>query len=135
MKIKYLLLTFITVILLDGTFDITKWAIGRYTEISPAMSICMILGFSALMALAVEYIHRYRAKRERRYEQYIHHGHWVWVRRDIKGKHWEPTICLDCAKYRPDTHENCPIAEDLFGHCKEYHLALAVFECPMFKED
>ena len=69
-------------------------------------------------------------------KQYLHkehHGATVWVRSDLDGKHREHCLCWDCAKFHPDTPENCVTANLVFAVCKECDLVLPVWECPIFQ--
>ena len=128
-----MLLTFVIILVLHNIFDVGKWAIGRYTDIGAWLSIGIMLLFSLVFTVVMEAIHRWRSARERRYVQYVHHGVKVWVRLDLKGKHWDPTLCADCRLYKPDTDENCAVAERTFQLCKDCNLVLALWECPAFE--
>lgn len=132
---RWFLITFTTIMLLDITFDIGKWALGRYSEAKPWASILMIVGFSFLLALAVEYIHRRRSKEERRYEQYLHHKVKVWVPTAQKGKHWESSLCSDCKNFQPDTPDNCLIETVIHTWDRENHIVSVVWECPKFAKE
>lgn len=132
-KVRIFITTVAFVVVLDGAFDMAKWGLGRFTTIDVLTSFALIVAFSAILALALELLHRWRRTRGKRFIQYLHHGTMVWVREGWRGQHWEPTLCQDCQSYYPDTDHNCKIAEHLFYHCKENHLTLAVFECPEFK--
>ncbi len=130
---RWMLLTFAIILVLHNVFDLGKWAIGRYTDIGALLSVAIMLAFSLVFTMAMEVIHRWRSSRERRFVQYVHHGVKVWVRLDLKGHHWDPTLCKDCRLYRPDTDQNCPIAQRTFELCKECNLVLALWECPVFE--
>lgn len=126
--------TFIFIVILDSVIDMGKWAVGRYTEAGILLSYVVLLTGSAALALVFEFIHRWRRRLERQYEQYDHHGALVWVRKDLKGKHWDPTMCLDCCRFFPHTEHNCILAERLFQVCQDWHIVIAVWECPQFDE-
>lgn len=128
----WMALTFSVVMVVHWIFDMMKWAIGRYTETGFWASFGVMVVFSLLLTLLVEALHRWRSSKEMCYEEYVHHGHKVWVRHDLKGKHWHPTICGDCDLFRPNSMENCAIAQQLFELCKRHHIVLATWECPKF---
>jgi hypothetical protein len=67
------------------------------------------------------------------YTCYTHHNLPVWVREDLQGKHRQFCLCYDCAMYKPDTEENCPIAQSLFMTDVEFSIVTPVWECPEFK--
>jgi hypothetical protein len=66
-------------------------------------------------------------------EKYVHHGREVFVNSEVKGKHRDHCLCFACKKFKPDTSENCPIANDTFENCKKHHLVTPVYECPSFE--
>ena len=71
----------------------------------------------------------------RQFEQYEHHGHKVWVNKDLKGKHRDHCLCYSCENLDTENPDNnCPIAKDLFKKCLEHKVVIPVFECPKFKE-
>lgn len=65
-------------------------------------------------------------------EEYEHHGVFVFVRTSLKGKHRAHCLCHVCDHFKPDTPENCVIAERVYNVCKEENLVLPVWECPHF---
>jgi hypothetical protein len=67
-------------------------------------------------------------------EKYIHHGAEVSVQSDLRGKHRDHCLCHKCEHFRPNTPENCPIAQELFELCVKYNLTTPVYECPIFEE-
>jgi hypothetical protein len=67
------------------------------------------------------------------YEQYEHHGKMVWVKSELKNRHREFCLCFNCAKFKPGTTENCPIANQTFGNCVKNNLVTPVFECEVFE--
>ena len=69
---------------------------------------------------------------EHLYGVYEHHGKLVGVRQDLQGKHWDHCLCKECARFQPDTENNCPIAEDTRTNCKKHNLVTPVWECPSF---
>lgn len=132
--IKWFILTFSAIMLLDIAFDCGKWALGRYTMVSPLVSILMIVGFSALLACIVELIYRARRRQERQYEQYLHHKAKVWVAKSQKGNHWRSSLCPNCEYFSPDTLNNCLIESVVHTTSRDNHLVLVVWECPKFKK-
>jgi hypothetical protein len=66
--------------------------------------------------------------------QYIHHDALVWVRKDLVGTHRENCLCYSCARFKPGTKENCPIAQELYKLCVKHNLTTPVYECPTFEE-
>ena len=72
-------------------------------------------------------------KEEKEYEQYDHHGNKVWVRSDLKGKHWDYCLCASCTRLNIKNHtENCVIANMLYSICVEQDLVIPVWECAEF---
>jgi hypothetical protein len=68
-------------------------------------------------------------------EKYEHHGVEVSVESKNKGQHRQNCLCFyPCAKFKPDTAENCPIAKDVFAICVRHHITTPVFECPEFED-
>lgn len=67
-----------------------------------------------------------------RYEQYVHHGRRVWVRRTLKGKHRNHCLCYACAHFNPGETDNCPIASHIYSLCVLQDMVLPVWECPHF---
>lgn len=70
----------------------------------------------------------------KRYSRYVHHNALVWVDEALKGKHREMCLCHGCNKFQPGTPENCPMAQLLFEHCKQFNQVTPVLECPDFQE-
>ena len=66
-------------------------------------------------------------------EQYEHHGAIVSVRSTLKGQHKSYCLCYACDLFKPNTPENCSIAERVFNVCVEEDLVLPVWECPRFE--
>jgi len=66
---------------------------------------------------------------------YLHHGDYVYVDEDLKGKHREHCLCWRCANFNPnDRGNNCKIASLNFAMCQLENLVTPVYECPKFKE-
>lgn len=68
-----------------------------------------------------------------RYKQYKHHGAYVWVRSDLKGKQSEYCLCWKCDRLHPGLETNCPIAQTLYETCVALNLVAPVWECPRFR--
>lgn len=64
---------------------------------------------------------------------YSHHGALVNVRKDLKNRHREHSLCYSCQLFKPDTLNNCHIAQKVYDTCVEYHITTPVWECPEFK--
>jgi hypothetical protein len=63
--------------------------------------------------------------------QYQHHGAWVSVQSDLKGKHREHCLCYQgCKKFKPGEPDNCYIAEAILKNCVKFDLVTPVWECP-----
>ena len=67
--------------------------------------------------------------------KYTHHGNVVSVDEDLKGKHKEHCLCYRCSCFKPNTPENCPIAQATLQNCLAHKLVTPVFECPKFEEE
>ena len=131
-RLGWMLTIFSSVMILDVLFDLGKWGLGRYTVVTPTLSITTIVVFSAILALVVELIHRRRSKEERRYEQYLHHKAKVYVKKAQKGKHWDSSLCTDCAFFLPDTSDNCLIESIIHTVNRDNNLVSVIWECPKF---
>lgn len=67
------------------------------------------------------------------YEQYVHHGRQVRVRKDLKGQHRAHCLCHRCSRFTPaDRGANCYIANLVYAVCVAQDLVLPVWECPNF---
>ena len=66
--------------------------------------------------------------------RYIHHGFNVAVDEDLKGRHRECCLCFRCGLFKPNTSENCDLAEQNYRACKINGMTMPVFECPKFEE-
>ena len=64
---------------------------------------------------------------------YAHHGAMVQVRRDLKGQHRKHSLCYQCQIFKPNTLNNCHIAQAVFENCQKFHITTPVWECPSFK--
>ena len=68
------------------------------------------------------------------FEEYVHHGsEEVSVMQELKGKHKDFCLCYSCDKFKPDTPENCPVAQEVYTLCVQENLVLPVWECPAFE--
>ena len=69
------------------------------------------------------------------YTKYKHHGNTVWVRENLKGKHWDYCLCAKCMWLNTeDRKKNCHIAEAVYALCLAGKLVTPVWECPNFVE-
>jgi len=66
---------------------------------------------------------------------YEHHGTMVAVREDLKGLHREYCLCHSCAKFKPNTPENCEIAQAVFENCVRFHITTPMWECPEYDDN
>lgn len=131
-QLGWMLTVFSSIMLLDVLFDLGKWALGRYTEVMPFLSIATIVIFSAILALVVEFLHRVRSRQVKRYEQYLHHKAKVYVKKAQKGKHWDSSLCPDCELFLPDTPDNCLIESTTHTMDRDNNLVSVIWECPKF---
>lgn len=75
-----------------------------------------------------------KAKKEPVIIAYTHHGHKVFVRKDLKGKHKNFCLCELCKKFVPENKsKNCKIANVLYQFDVRHSLVTPVWECPVFK--
>jgi len=66
---------------------------------------------------------------------YLHHGLYVFVDEELKGKHREHCLCFRCEHFTPEDREgNCRLAELNFANCRLNNMVLPVYECHEFKE-
>jgi len=65
--------------------------------------------------------------------RYKHHGEFVAVFKELKGKHREHCLCFQCKLFKPDTPENCDLAEQNYRACKINGMTMPVYECPKFE--
>lgn len=134
-EMGWIIAVFLTIVILDSTFDFGKWAIGRYTEVSLTLSVSLLVAFSAILAGIVEVIHRQRRIREQRIEQYLHHKIRVWVRSGQKGAHEKSSLCPECRLFKPDTPDNCLTESAIHTLARLNAVALVVWECPRFSKE
>ncbi len=66
-------------------------------------------------------------------ETYKHHGWTVFVDSELKGKHRDHCLCFKCDKFKPNTSENCPIAQATFENCVRYGITTPMYECPEYE--
>lgn len=64
--------------------------------------------------------------------QYQHHGWDVWVKVDLQGKHRDHCLCFSCDKFKPDTSDNCKIAQAIYNNCVKFGITTPMWECPEF---
>jgi hypothetical protein len=65
-------------------------------------------------------------------EKYVHHGGEVFVFSELKGQHRSHCLCFVCAAFKPNTPENCPIAQATFENCVKFNTTTPMYECPVF---
>ena len=66
---------------------------------------------------------------------YLHHGKYVYVREDQKGKHREHCLCWECEHFNPDNREkNCVLANMVYALDQALDLVTPVWECPEFSQ-
>lgn len=66
--------------------------------------------------------------------KYEHHNVEVSVQEHLKGKHREHCLCFQgCVFFKPNTPENCPMAQVLFSLDVLLGLTTPVWECPKFE--
>jgi hypothetical protein len=64
--------------------------------------------------------------------KYKHHGVEVYVDEYLQGTHRENCLCFRCARFKPNTPENCDFAEQNYRACKIKDMVMPVFECKHF---
>ncbi|KKN89770.1 hypothetical protein LCGC14_0236160 [marine sediment metagenome] len=66
--------------------------------------------------------------------RYIHHGTWVAVEEDLKGKHQKYCLCYRCDELNTEGNRNlnCPIANALYRLDVLTGITTPVWECPEF---
>jgi len=58
-----------------------------------------------------------------------------WVRADLKGAHRSMCLCfMDCACFKPNTPDNCEIAQANYENCFKFNTVQPVFECPKYEK-
>ncbi len=68
--------------------------------------------------------------------QYEHHGRKVWVDEEAKGQHRKFCLCFrNCAHFKPNSPDNCPIAQQLFEFDVRFGMTTPVYECPEWSGD
>ena len=64
--------------------------------------------------------------------KYIHHNE-VFVQEHLKGRHREHCLCfLGCTLFKPNTPENCEIAQAVYNNCTKFGITTPMWECPKF---
>ena len=68
--------------------------------------------------------------------RYTHHGTVVNVQEHLIGKHRDHCLCWKhCKRFKPNTGENCAIAQKLYEFDVEQNLTTPVWECPAYVEE
>jgi hypothetical protein len=66
--------------------------------------------------------------------KYEHHGKEVFVMSHLKGKHREHCLCFqNCKYFKPNTQENCKIAQAVFENCVKFGTITPMWECPEYE--
>ena len=64
---------------------------------------------------------------------YEHHGEFVAVQDHLKGLHREHCLCFQgCRFFKPESTENCNVAERVYRTCVDFGIVTPVWECPYF---
>ena len=67
--------------------------------------------------------------------KYKHNGVDVFTFKAYKGMYKDVCLCINgCANFKPNSKENCVIAQSNFENCVKYKTVQPVTECPNFKE-
>ena len=67
-------------------------------------------------------------------EQYEHHGTKVTVNSELKGKHAEHCLCYaNCKYFKPNTKDNCELAQELYEYDVKHGMVTPVWECPKYE--
>jgi hypothetical protein len=66
--------------------------------------------------------------------RYEHHGWMVSVMEHLKGLHKEHCLCFRCKRFKPNKHDNCPVAQELFEFDIQHGCVTPMWECPVFVE-
>lgn len=68
--------------------------------------------------------------------KYEHHGRVVSVMEKDKGNHRQHCLCWQgCKLFKPNTPENCKIAQEVYELNVKHNLTTPVFECPVFEQE
>ena len=67
--------------------------------------------------------------------KYNHHGTDVSVIEHLKGRHREHCLCFKgCKFFKPNTPENCEIAQTNYEFCVKFNMVTPVWECPKYEQ-
>ena len=67
---------------------------------------------------------------------YEHFGTIVSAFDRLKGKHKEHCLCWQqCKFFKPNTKDNCKIAQKNYELDVYYHVVTPVFECPIYRKE
>lgn len=68
--------------------------------------------------------------------KYYHHDGIKSVQKHLKGKHREHNLCFqNCVHFKPNTPENCEIAQTCFTTCVKFGLVSPIWECPKYESE
>lgn len=70
-----------------------------------------------------------------KYVEYEHYGNKVKVRKELKGHHRRYCLCHEhCVHFKPNTDDNCEIAQAVYDNCVKFGIVTPMWECPKFVE-
>ena len=65
--------------------------------------------------------------------KYNHHGVEVSTSLEYKGIYKQVCLCINgCKRFKPNTTENCEIAQANFENCVKFNTVQPITECPNF---
>ena len=68
--------------------------------------------------------------------KYLHHGRAVSVMNTLKGLHAAHCLCFaNCKHFKPNTPENCEIAQANYEMDLKFGITTPVWECIKFEEE
>jgi len=67
-----------------------------------------------------------------KFVEYIHHGEKRMVREDLKGLNADFCLCHSCAKFKPNSTDNCEIASGLHAFIIRNHALAIIWDCAEF---
>ena len=69
-------------------------------------------------------------------EKCVHHGVEVSVISEVKGLHRQHCLChQNCKHFKPNTPENCEIAQANYELCVKHNLTTPVYECAKYEKE
>jgi hypothetical protein len=77
--------------------------------------------------------HLQKRSAAKKLDMYKHHGAFVVVRSDLKGKHRKHCLCFQgCTHFNPGNADNCRMAEKIYQLCRDFNMVTPVWECPAY---